>query len=73
MFFVITNCSFLPLQDWGLPGDLWNLQIQWHVASAEEKAFIFYILDLFLQPELQRLQRYAQDEKNMSRSETMGQ
>ncbi len=46
-------------QDWGRPGDLWNLEIQWHVPSAEETAFVFYVLDLLLQPELQRLQKYA--------------
>lgn len=73
MVFVMLYSSHLLLQDWGRPGDLWNLQIRWHVASAEEKAFIFYILDLLLQPELQRLQRYAQGEQNMSRSDAMGQ
>lgn len=30
---------------------------------------MFYVLDLLLQPELQRLQRYAQGEQDMSRSE----
>ncbi|XP_053495926.1 proteasome activator complex subunit 4B isoform X1 [Ictalurus furcatus] len=63
--------EYLPIKDWGRPGDLWNLQIRWHVASAEEKAFIFYILDLLLQPELQRLQRYAQGEQNMSRDDVL--
>ncbi|XP_053094465.1 proteasome activator complex subunit 4B isoform X1 [Pangasianodon hypophthalmus] len=63
--------EYLPIKDWGRPGDLWNLQIHWHVASAEEKAFIFYILDLLLQPELQRLQRYAQGEQNMSRDDVL--
>lgn len=56
-------------QDWGRPGDLWNLEIRWHVPSSEETAFVFYVLDLLLQPELQRLQRYAQGEQDMSRSE----
>lgn len=63
--------EYMPIKDWGRPGDLWNLQISWHVASAEEKAFIFYILDLLLQPELQRLQRYAQGEQNMSRDDVL--
>lgn len=56
-------------QDWGRPGDLWHLDIRWHVPSTEETAFVFYVLDLLLQPELQRLQRYAQGEQDMSRSE----
>ncbi|TSK14769.1 Proteasome activator complex subunit 4B [Bagarius yarrelli] len=63
--------EYLPIKDWGRPGDLWNLQINWHVTSAEEKAYIFYILDLLLQPELQRLQRYAQGEQNMSRDDVL--
>lgn len=61
--------SLLSAQDWGRPGDLWNLDIQWHVPSMEETAFVFYILDLLLQPELQRLQKFAQGEQDMSRSE----
>lgn len=36
--------------------------------SAEETAFVFYVLDLLLQPELQRLQKYALGEQEMSRS-----
>lgn len=55
------------MQDWGRPGDLWNLDIRWHVPSVEETSFAFYLLDLILQPELQRLQRFAQGEQDMSR------
>uniref|UniRef100_A0A8C1FD07 Proteasome activator subunit 4b n=1 Tax=Cyprinus carpio carpio TaxID=630221 RepID=A0A8C1FD07_CYPCA len=47
--------EYLPIKDWGRPGDLWNLEIQWHVPSTEETAFVFYVLDLLLQPELQRV------------------
>ncbi|XP_055031264.2 proteasome activator complex subunit 4B isoform X1 [Misgurnus anguillicaudatus] len=61
----------LPIKDWGRPGDLWNLEIKWHVPSVEETAFVFYILDLLLQPELQRLQRYAQGEQDMSRDDVL--
>lgn len=55
------------LQDWGKPGDLWNLDIQWHVPSSEEISFAFYLLDTFLQPELTRLELYALGELEMSR------
>uniref|UniRef100_A0A673FRQ3 Proteasome activator complex subunit 4B-like n=1 Tax=Sinocyclocheilus rhinocerous TaxID=307959 RepID=A0A673FRQ3_9TELE len=54
--------EYLPIKDWGRPGDVWNLEIQWHVPSAEETAFVFYVLDLLLQPELQRLQRYVKND-----------
>uniref|UniRef100_A0A8C1Y770 Proteasome activator subunit 4b n=1 Tax=Cyprinus carpio TaxID=7962 RepID=A0A8C1Y770_CYPCA len=63
--------EYLPIKDWGRPGDLWNLEIQWHVPSAEETAFVFYVLDLLLQPELQRLQKYAQGEQEMSRDDVL--
>ncbi|CDQ89077.1 unnamed protein product, partial [Oncorhynchus mykiss] len=59
--------DYLPIKDWGRPGDLWNLHIQWHVPSVEETRFVFYVLDLILQPELLRLQRYAQGERDMTR------
>lgn len=55
------------LQDWGKPGDLWNLDIQWHVPSSEEISFAFYLLDTFLQPELTRLELYTLGELEMSR------
>lgn len=55
------------MQDWGRPGDLWNLDIRWHVPSVEETSLAFYLLDLILQPELQHLQRFAQGEQDMSR------
>uniref|UniRef100_A0A3Q3IVD1 Proteasome activator Blm10 mid region domain-containing protein n=1 Tax=Monopterus albus TaxID=43700 RepID=A0A3Q3IVD1_MONAL len=63
--------DYLPIKDWGRPGDLWNLDIRWHVPSAEETSFTFYLLDLILQPELQRLQRFAQGEQDMSRDDVL--
>lgn len=65
-----TDLTFWPVfapQDWGRPGDLFNLQIQWHVPNPEEVAFVFDVLDLLLRPELQRLQKYAQGEQGMNR------
>lgn len=63
--------DYLPIQDWGRPGDLWNLDIRWHVPSVEETSFAFYLLDLILQPELQRLQRFAQGEQELSRDDVL--
>ncbi|XP_031434367.1 proteasome activator complex subunit 4A isoform X3 [Clupea harengus] len=59
--------EYLPIKDWGRPGDLLNLGIQWHVPNADERAFVFEVLDLLLKPELQRLESYAQGEQGMSR------
>uniref|UniRef100_A0A8C1B7R2 Proteasome activator subunit 4 n=1 Tax=Cyprinus carpio carpio TaxID=630221 RepID=A0A8C1B7R2_CYPCA len=63
--------TYLPIKDWGQPGDLFNLDIQWHVPSTEEKEFVFYLLDLLLKPELQRLQEYTQGEQDISRDEVL--
>ncbi|KAM6956793.1 proteasome activator complex subunit 4A [Aplochiton taeniatus] len=63
--------DYLPIKDWGRPGDLWNLDIQWHVPCVEETAFVFYVLDLILQPELLRLQKHAQGEQDMSRDDVL--
>uniref|UniRef100_A0A8C7M2N7 Proteasome activator subunit 4 n=1 Tax=Oncorhynchus kisutch TaxID=8019 RepID=A0A8C7M2N7_ONCKI len=63
--------DYLPIKDWGRPGDLWNLNIQWHVPRVEETSFVFYVLDLILQPELLRLQRYAQGERDMTRDDVL--
>lgn len=63
--------DYLPIKDWGRAGDLWNLDIRWHVPSVEETSFAFYLLDLVLQPELQRLQRFAQGEQDMSRDDVL--
>uniref|UniRef100_A0A7N6FBN0 Proteasome activator subunit 4 n=1 Tax=Anabas testudineus TaxID=64144 RepID=A0A7N6FBN0_ANATE len=63
--------DYLPIKDWGRPGDLWNLDIRWHVPSVEETSFAFYLLDVILQPELQRLQRFAQGEQDMSRDDVL--
>lgn len=64
------RCLYL-IQDWGKPGDLWNLDIQWHVPSSEEINFAFYLLDTFLQPELTKLEHYATGKLEMSRSVVM--
>lgn len=57
------------LQDWGKPGNLQKLDIQWHVPSVEEVAFSFELLDTFLQPELDKLEQYSDGSLEMSRLE----
>ncbi|XP_078505604.1 proteasome activator complex subunit 4 isoform X2 [Lissotriton helveticus] len=61
--------EYFPIKDWGKPGDLWNLDIHWHVPSPEEIAFAFHLLDSFLQPELLKLERYGNGELEMSRDD----
>ncbi|ELK14706.1 Proteasome activator complex subunit 4, partial [Pteropus alecto] len=63
--------EYFPIKDWGKPGDLWNLGIQWHVPSSDEVAFAFYLLDSFLQPELIKLQHCGDGELEMSRDDVL--
>ncbi|XP_053568667.1 proteasome activator complex subunit 4 [Bombina bombina] len=63
--------EYFPIKDWGKPGDLWNLNIKWHVPSAEEIDFAYYLLDNFLQPELIKLDCYGNGELEMSRDEVL--
>uniref|UniRef100_A0A8C2Q7X1 Proteasome activator subunit 4a n=1 Tax=Cyprinus carpio TaxID=7962 RepID=A0A8C2Q7X1_CYPCA len=63
--------TYLPIKDWGRPGDLLNLGIQWHVPSTEETEFVFYLLDLLLKPELQRLQKHTRGEQDISRDDVL--
>ncbi|XP_030051703.1 proteasome activator complex subunit 4 isoform X1 [Microcaecilia unicolor] len=61
--------EYFPIKDWGKPGDLWNLNIRWHVPSAEEISFAYFLLDTFLQPELVKLDRYGNGDLEMSRDD----
>uniref|UniRef100_A0A2K5P667 Proteasome activator complex subunit 4 n=1 Tax=Cercocebus atys TaxID=9531 RepID=A0A2K5P667_CERAT len=63
--------EYFPIKDWGKPGDLWNLGIQWHVPSLEEVSFAFYLLDSFLQPELIKLQHCGDGKLEMSRDDIL--
>ena len=55
------------IQDWGKPGDLFNLNIQWHIPSREEKLLAKDLLDMFLQPELTKLERFVDESLTLSR------
>nr|DBA27145.1 TPA: hypothetical protein GDO54_011320 [Pyxicephalus adspersus] len=61
--------EYFPIKDWGKAGELWNLNIRWHVPSAEEVEFAFHLLDNFLQPELDKLNRYGSGELELSRDD----
>ncbi|XP_063047941.1 proteasome activator complex subunit 4A [Engraulis encrasicolus] len=63
--------QYLPIKDWGRPGDLWNLDIRWHMPSAEGRAFVFETLDQLLKPELERLQKHTQGTQDMSRDDVL--
>lgn len=57
------------IRDWGKPGDLFNLNIQWHIPTKEEKLLAKELLDTFLQPELTRLENFLDGSVTLSREE----
>ncbi|XP_072167902.1 proteasome activator complex subunit 4-like [Diadema setosum] len=54
--------EYLPIRDWGKPGDIHNLDVKWHQPSEEGVACIKDILDTFLQPEIKKLRDYTKGE-----------
>uniref|UniRef100_UPI00358F6C57 proteasome activator complex subunit 4 isoform X3 n=1 Tax=Myxine glutinosa TaxID=7769 RepID=UPI00358F6C57 len=60
---------YLPIRDWGKAGNVNNLDMTWHLPTAEELVLANSLLDTFLQPQLQRLQTHAEGAENMSRDE----
>jgi len=56
------------IRDWGKPGDLFNLNIQWHIPSEEEKLLAKELLDTFLQPVLTRLEKLLDESLTLSRT-----
>lgn len=53
------DSEYLPLRDWGRPGDVNNLRMKWHMPSPEERAFAGQLLQCYLFENLQLLQRHT--------------
>ncbi|XP_061414922.1 proteasome activator complex subunit 4 isoform X2 [Lethenteron reissneri] len=51
--------EYLPIRDWGRPGNLHNLDMKWHMPSPAELALTHSLLDTFLWPELVKLESYT--------------
>ncbi|GFS25628.1 proteasome activator complex subunit 4, partial [Elysia marginata] len=45
--------EYLPIRDWGTPGDIEDLNVQWHLPSQEEVSYAQELLDCLLVPELE--------------------
>ncbi|XP_054706567.1 LOW QUALITY PROTEIN: proteasome activator complex subunit 4-like [Uloborus diversus] len=55
------------LDDWGEPGDINNLGVEYHVPSEDELKAVKSLLEKFLFPELDKLQKWASKELVLSR------
>ena len=54
--------EYLPVRDWGRPGNIRSLSIEWHIASAEEIAETTRIVRKFTKWQLEALRRFANGE-----------
>ena len=54
-------------QEWGQPGDLRNLNIHWHVPTAEEKSFATELLREFLVSEFDSIREHVSGTKTLTR------
>ena len=51
--------EYLPVRDWGRPGNIRSLSIDWHVASPEEIAETQRIIRKFAKWQLEALRRFV--------------
>ncbi|CAG5135841.1 unnamed protein product, partial [Candidula unifasciata] len=51
--------EYMPIKDWGKPGDLENLNVQWHIPSSDELDLAQEIVDTVLVPELEFLHTFS--------------
>ncbi|XP_023231412.1 proteasome activator complex subunit 4-like [Centruroides sculpturatus] len=61
--------DYLPIQDWGKPGDINNLGIQWHIPTKEEIEFVHHLLETFLNSELTKLLEWSRSKITLTRDE----
>ena len=59
----------MPIRDWGKPGNIHDLQLQWHVPNAEEVACAQRLLDRFLAHELDSLSAFSLGDKTLTKEE----
>ncbi|XP_049827617.1 proteasome activator complex subunit 4-like [Schistocerca gregaria] len=61
--------DYLPIRDWGKPGNVHNLQMKWHVPDEEEIKHVQDIVNRYLPVELERISSYINDKSQMTREE----
>jgi len=54
-------------QEWGQPGDVHNLNIRWHIPTAEEKSFATELLKDVLVNEFDRIQQHINSVNTLTR------
>lgn len=59
--------EYLPIRDWGKPGDINNLQINWHFPSKEERLVAEKIMERYLEVNLKKLDGHVDQVDTLSR------
>ncbi|KAK5647619.1 hypothetical protein RI129_002511 [Pyrocoelia pectoralis] len=61
--------DFLTIREWGQPGNIQNLNVSWYIPGKTEVDCIQHLLNKYLVPELEVLNKYASDEIILERKE----
>lgn len=61
--------DYLPVKDWGKPGNPYNMQLKWYVPGNNEVACVQSLVSRYLPPELQRIENFIHDEVQLTREE----
>ncbi|GFT37520.1 proteasome activator complex subunit 4 [Nephila pilipes] len=57
----------LYIEDWGKPGDIYNLKLQYHVPSDEEIEVVRILIETFVVPEIEKLRQWSLKEITLPR------
>ncbi|XP_067680549.1 proteasome activator complex subunit 4-like [Haliotis asinina] len=63
--------EYLPIRDWAVPGDIHNLDIEWHIPNQAEMDFAGEILSKFLAPELKLIKNIKDDTQAPTREDLL--
>ncbi|KRT85387.1 hypothetical protein AMK59_1215, partial [Oryctes borbonicus] len=61
--------DFLPIRSWGCPGDLNDLNIDWYSPGEKEVDCVQSIINKYLLPELEKLQKYSTGQVTLTRDD----
>ena len=63
--------TYRPLQDWGVAGEVWDLDVEWFIPGEKEVVAAQAVLDTFLGGTLDRLERCAKGQEVLTREQML--
>jgi proteasome activator subunit 4 len=61
--------DYLPIKDWGKPGNPHDMQLKWYVPGNNEVACVQSLVSRYLPPELQCIENFIRDDIQLTRGE----